>query len=83
MKSFKEYLEALVPTQDSPQVAAIKSQATMAVTNAVKNGQDPVRAAKEIAAKAVQSGKLQIKDLAKVTPSDSDSNPNTKMMKKK
>jgi hypothetical protein len=40
-------------------------------------------AVQDIAVKAMQSGKLQLKDLGKVMPSDQDSKPATKMMKKK
>ena len=83
MKTFKQWLEGIIPGQESPAVTAVKSQANVAVTNAVKTGADPVKAAKDIAAKAMSSGKLPLKDLAKVMPSDDDANPTTKMMKKK
>jgi len=84
MQKFKEWVklkEAMI-VGDSPAVQAVKNQANVAVASAVKTGADPIKAAKDIAVKAMQSGKLQLKDLGKVMPSDQDSKPATKMMKK-
>lgn len=88
MKKFNDWVKikeaaSVMGGGESPAVTAVKSQANVAVTNAVKTGADPVKAAKDVAAKAMQSGKLPLKDLAKVMPSDEDANPTTKMMKKK
>ena len=82
MKKFTDWVKLKEDFGDSPVVRSIKNQANVAVANAVKTGNDPIKAAKDIAVKAMQSGKLPLKDLGKVMPSDQDSKPNTKMMKK-